>query len=320
MKRIVSLVSCMLCLASSLCAQTAQKPADNAALRYWMAFAQMKDAQLANGDLLRMDSLINSGSPWDEQKFGAFVEQNEPAIETMIRGTSLPYCEWGVETNLGPEAPIEYVVKARALARLNTLYGMRLAATGHEDEAVRSVVAGIRFAEHLSENASFLGTLVASVTLTPELKFAAQLGKSGRLSPQDRSSLSNAVRSLPEGAFDWSHAALEEKEAIHIGWANFLHRKDPKAEYAKWFGDSAPKFHVPTEKEMAALDHAWDDYANLLKLAPEQAEAQLPQLKKEIVALDPVLQIGMPDPEHLVAARTKVIKAQQETAEALGIR
>ena len=321
MKRMVfPVLGWTLCLVAAVCAETAQKPADNAALRYWMAFAQMNNSQISPSDLLRMDAMINRGLPWDEEKFGSFVAQNRAAIETMIRGTSLPYCEWGVESNLGPEAPIEYVPKARTMARLNSLYGMRLEATGHEDGAVRAAIAGIRFAQHLSENASFIGTLIAQSALIPHLKFATQLSRHGHLSAENESVLRHAVRALPEGAFDWSAAARVEGVTLHSVFANLAHANNPKSTYEKWFGDVTSNFHVPTQKELAALDHAWTDYANLLGLPPQEAQDQLPTLQKEIANLDPVLRVGMPDPAHMVAARAELIKAQHATAEALGIQ
>src|SRR5277367_522804 len=138
MKRIFVIVFCvaaLLCISAT--AQHSSRPADNAALRYWMAFAQMNDSPISSEDAARMDAIVSGKIPWDEQKFGPLVEQNKDAIETMIRGTRLRYCEWGIEYDLGPDAPIAYLPKARALARLNGLYAKRLASSGDYDSAVR---------------------------------------------------------------------------------------------------------------------------------------------------------------------------------------
>src|SRR5277367_5705269 len=120
MKRIFAALLFTITIAvSNSAAQPAPKPADNAALRYWMAFAEMNDSPISAEDAARMDAIVTGKAPWDEQKFGPLVEQNKDAIETMIRGTQLPYCEWGGEYNLGPDAPMAYLAKARALARLD---------------------------------------------------------------------------------------------------------------------------------------------------------------------------------------------------------
>jgi len=97
---LITLCSIMLCsitaLSATAIADSTQKAADNAALRYWMAFAQMNDSQISHADAMRMDAIINSGSAWEEKRFGPIVEQNKAVIETMIRGSQLPYCDWGL--------------------------------------------------------------------------------------------------------------------------------------------------------------------------------------------------------------------------------
>ena len=116
MKPIIAVIVCIFgILSSPAAAQKASRPADNAALRYWMAFAQMNDSPISGEDAALMDAIVNGNAPWDEQKFGPLVEQNKEAIETMIRGTRLPFCDWGIEYDLGPDAPIAYLPKARAL-------------------------------------------------------------------------------------------------------------------------------------------------------------------------------------------------------------
>jgi hypothetical protein len=154
-----------------------------------MAFAQMRDSQISPADAVRMNAMINGGSPWEEKQFGPVVEQNKAAIETMIRGSGLPYCEWGLETDLGPDTPVEYVPKAAALARLNNMYSMRLASGGDHQGAVRSTIAGIHFAQHLAENGSFLGALTAKTALIPALMQAQRLAATNQLPSQDRAAL-----------------------------------------------------------------------------------------------------------------------------------
>jgi hypothetical protein len=300
-------------------ADSAQRPAENAALRYWMAFAQMNDAQIGHADAMRMDAIINGGSAWDEKQFGPIVEQNKAAIETMIRGSRLPYCEWGLETELGPETPIEYVPKARALARLNNMYSMRLASTGDYDGAARSTIAGIRFAQHLAENGSFLGALTAKSALLPPLTQAESIAVSNRMHADDLASLRQAVTALPEGGFDWSSAARAEGKALHSILAR-MSGADASSLYEKWFG-SAPDagFHPPTKMEIDHLDRVWESYAKLLAMPPEQAEAQLPALQKQIADLDQTSRRGIPNPARMLTARTEIVKAQRRVKEALKI-
>ena len=96
----------------------------NAALRYWMAFAEMKDppADKSLQDLLERTSVGQAA--WDEAKLGPILDSNSEALQTMQRATKLPECDWGIEYGRGAP-PIAYLARARVMARLNALQAMR---------------------------------------------------------------------------------------------------------------------------------------------------------------------------------------------------
>jgi hypothetical protein len=318
MKTLICITLCsILALSSTAIADSTQKPADNAALRYWMAFAQMNDSQISHVDAMRMDAMINSGSAWDEKQFGPILEQNKAAIETMIRGSNLPYCDWGLESELGPATPIDYVPKARALARLNNMYAMRLASVGDYHGAARSTIAGIRFAQHLAENGSFLSALTAKSALLPALIQAERITANNRMHGDDLASILQAVRALPEGGFDWPAATRAEATALHSFLATMT-GANARSLYEQWFG-TAPDagFHPPTRTEIDQLDRVMESYAKLLSMPPEQADAQLHALQKQIADLDSTPKRGIPDPARMLAARTEIVKAQRRVKEAL---
>ncbi len=320
MKRTIVIVLAMIGILSiPAVAQHSSRPANNAALRYWMAFAEMNDSPISAEDAAQMDAIVNGKAPWDEQKIGPLVEQNREAIETMIRGTRLPHCEWGIEYDLGPDAPIAYLPKARALARLNGLYAKRLANSGDYDSAVRATVAGIRFAHHLAENASFLGTLTAKAALIPQLQQAQQMAASGRLSAAQLANLRFAVKALPESAFDWSNAARLEGDGMHRALVTLSHAADPKALYQEWFGSPPADFRVPGDTELSELQRMMVVYAKLLELPPDAAQSQLPALQKQIAGLDAVSRMAIPNPARVIGARAEVISAQRKAAEVLGV-
>lgn len=318
MKRILFIVLCSItALSASAFGDSPQRPADNAALRYWMAFAQMNDSQISHADAMRMDAMINGGSLWDEKQFGSIVENNKAAIETMIRGSRLPYCEWGIESELGPETPIEYVPKARALARLNNMYAMSLASSGDYRGATRSTIAGIRFAQHLAENGSFLGALTAKSALIPALMQAGRLASSRGAHVEDLAVLRNTVKALPEGGLDWPSAARAEGKALHSLLAAM---SDDASLYEKWFGAAREAgIRAPSKAEIDQTDRVMEFYAKLLGMQPEQAEQQLPALQKQIADLDSTSRMAVPNPARMIAARAEVIGAQHRAAEALGI-
>jgi hypothetical protein len=294
------------------------QPSGNAALRYWMAFAQMNDMPISPEDSIRIDEIVSGKAPWQEQRFGALVEQNKDAIETMIRGTALPYCEWGIEYDLGPAAPAAHLPKARALARLNRLYAVRLQSTGNYDAAVRATIAGIRFAQHTAQNTSFLGVLTGKTALEADLVSVQQMTAAHHLSTGQISKLRDAIRELPEGAFDWSNAARLESGALHNAMSQMSRSSDARALYQSWFGIAAPSdFRVPGLGEIAQLDRVMGLYEQLLRMQPEAAVAQLPSLQKQIAILDPVSQMGVPSPQRLVSARADLIRELRKAQAAL---
>jgi len=322
MRRLVFLLIGIVVLTTSAAnAREACRSTDNAALRYWMAFAQMNDSPISKEEAAKLDAVVSGGSPWDEQQFGALVEQNKEALNTMSRGSRLPYCDWGIETDLGPNAPVAYLPKARALARLNVLYAKRLASALDYDSAVQTLSAGVRFAQHLAQNASFFGVLTAKTALTAHLQEVKQLADSGRLSSQQLASLRSTLKALPLGGFDWPNAARIEGSAMHMAMESMSRSSDPRGLYQEWFGAPPPAdFRIPTAKDISELDRVTALYAKLLEMPPDAAKTQVPVLRKQIASLDPVSQMSVPNPAAMVAARSELISAQQQAEAALANR
>lgn len=295
------------------------KPANNAALRYWMAFAQMNDSQISPDDTERIDTIVSGKAPWDEARFGALVERNKVAIETMIRGTHLSYCEWGIEYSLGPDAPVAYLPKARAMARLDRLYAERLAASGDYDGAIRATVAGLRFSQHMAQNASFFGAMTAKVAMMTQLEEVQQLAESEHLSPTQLQNLRTATAALPEGGFDWQISAKLEATAMSDAMRAISRATDPQGLYRRWLGDPPADFHAPSESEIRALDGTMVTYEKLLGMSPEAANSNLPALQRQISHLDSGSQALIPSPARILAARRQLIDSQNEAAKALGV-
>src|ERR1017187_8885506 len=133
--RVFLLVLLLLSIPSAVTAQMKLPPeTKNAALRYWQAFAEIKDPPPSQGVQQEMEKVLSGEAPWDETQLGGIVAANEVALGIMQRATKLPDCEWGVEYSRGPEASIAFVPRAHVLARLNTLRGIREMAKGQSEE------------------------------------------------------------------------------------------------------------------------------------------------------------------------------------------
>lgn len=172
---------------------------ENAALRYWSAFAQMQDYAMATQP--------NSGL--DDPRMKELFEKNKGALDTMRRGTMLPNCDWGIDYELGVNTPVEFVRKAMILGKLNALYVMYLESHVDTEKAVRALVAGLRFSHDVANGGTLLATVTADGLLMDHLPMIANLVHAG-LSQAQRLALQKAVAQLGPSGLDWEGAVKRE--------------------------------------------------------------------------------------------------------------
>src|SRR5712691_8462489 len=199
-------------------AQMTTKLGDNAALRYWSAFAQMQDSALTDQQVKELRGILDGPIPYDDSKYKDLVERNKAALETMIRATAIPSCEWGVDYQLGPDAPVDYVRKALALGRLNVLYAFHLGIARDPEGAARALAAGLRFSHDVANGGTLFATLIAKDLLTGHLRAVAGALRLEQLSAGQRSQLQTAVARVGEG-LDWPMAAKRDLEALRGDYA-----------------------------------------------------------------------------------------------------
>jgi hypothetical protein len=278
-------------VATCLLASTvhAQQPATNAALRYWMAFAVMQDppADTATTDLLMR--VANGSAPWDEARLGPILDANSEALDIMGRASSLRSCDWGVELEQGPVAPIPHLAKARVLGRLNVLSGHRLAARGQTSDAIDRWLAGVRFSQHLAQGGTLISLFSAQSILLPTLQALA--GDMTRLNPESRAKVDAAVRTLPDTAFDWPDAMRREESVLAVGVRMKM---------------------VPnvTAQDLVTLRTAVSQIADALRLPPDRARTALTKVK--------LGSLPFPSPVKVNEQREVIRAARQKVLDALG--
>ena len=305
-------IALLLCVGgTNLHAQAVPPKTDNAALRYWMAFALMQDPPADSATQTLLSDTAAGKVPWDEQRLGALVEQNREAVITMQRGTTLPDCNWGLDYELGPETPVAHVAKARVLARLNALYGMHQLSRHDSTGAVNTWLAGLRFSQHLDQGASLFGVLTANASLMAHLKVIKNAVESGALSDAEISRIDAAVRALPVYGFDWGEAVLVEAAATAIGFDQFAKSSDPSGLYLTDFGEQAPSnLAAPTAAQIA-------EYRTLMgkvAIAFRQNYSPLPELgtlEARIRKLNPVIDAALPNLSRLIEPRQEAARARQ---------
>lgn len=184
----------------------------NAALRYWSAFAEMQDSAISDQQAKELSTILDGTAPYQDLKYYELVEKNRAAVETMARGTAIPNCNWGVDYALGQDAPVEYVRKALTLGRLNVLYAFHLGINGDKDGAVRTIAAGVRFSRDVANGGTLFATLVAKNLLATHIRAMAFMLHVQQLSPQQKLTFQKALDQLGPDGLDWQSAVKREFE------------------------------------------------------------------------------------------------------------
>jgi hypothetical protein len=309
----------LLCIAVLLAAGSApaqirrQTETRNAALRYWLAFAEMQDSPSDPSTAALLEKTAAGEVPWDESKLGSILDKNEHAILQMQRATKLPDCDWGVEYSDGPTASIAYGPKARVLARLNTLYGMRQATKGNQEAAVQTWLAGVRFSQHIAQGGSLIFALTAKSALLSNLRALTQAAQSGWLSPAEKVQAKMVILALPESAFDWSSALLLEEDGIDIALDDITHSANPDVRYVELIGSpAAPNTSYPSDAERAAFHQFMLRAQTDFRLTPAQTAAKLSTLQSAQKSLHPFYQVLIPSLARVNGARAEIADARQQ--------
>lgn len=307
----------VLLLALPVLSQVPKGAEDNAALRYWNAFAQMTDLQLNDAQSKELQSMANGAAPWNEATFGELLDENAGAVETMVRGTALPYCVWGIDYKLAANAPIPQVGRGLALARLNVLTAERLAIKGKGREATDHLIAGLRFAGDLSAGMSLVGAEIDAAALTADFNIALSLAHNGKLKAADKARYIAAVRALPADGLDWSHAIRLEGQSIHADLEQLRASKDPAKTLEAWgIANYVKTDPGVSEADIQQLDEVMAEAARVFRHSPStNAEAvgrlqdRASKLRPVCAALVPSLAIPNERRKQLEALRQQVLSA-----------
>jgi len=285
-RTILSIVLFFLIPAGAAMAQ--QKPEANAALRYWSAFAQMQDSAITPDQAKELSLIVEGSAPYSDLKYRDLVEKNRPALETMIRGTALPYCDWGIDYELGHDAPVDYVRKALEIGRLNVLYAFHLSIAGDSDGAVRALAAGVRFSRDVASGGTLFAAVVAKSLLASDLRVMGFLVHVSQpeLSATQKSTLKRALAQLPPDGLDWQSAVKREFAVLRMPVRTSE-------------GDT------PLDPEaQAALAEIASSYVAMLG-----NPALLPELQQKIASAPPPVPDMIPSPGRVLEAKQSLTES-----------
>ena len=290
----------------------------NAALRYWMAFSDLQDPPSDKATQELLEKTAAGESPWDEAKLGSILDQNTQAIQEMQRATKLPECDWGLEYGRGARASIGQLTRARVLARLNMLYGMRMMAKGQPQQAVESWLDGVRFSQHLAQGGTLIFKLVARAALLSDFQALTSAAQQGQLPTTQKAEAAKAIRSLPPDVFNWSEALGLEATFAEASAEELRLSKDPNAAYRDLYGERQPaNLVLPSEHDLVAFRSVIAQAQDALRLPAKEARGRLDQLQKQLGQSGDYLEGATPSLVKINDARAEVEAARTKLLQVL---
>jgi hypothetical protein len=290
----------------------------NAALHYWQAMADVQDP-LSEGLTQSLVGQTEEGhQPWDEAKLGPILDANHGAIEEMQRGAKLPECNWGFDYNRGARASVSEVMRVRVLAKLNTLYGMRLMAKGQSQGALDAWLDGLKFARDIGSGGPVLLQLVGRAALLPDLQAMTDAAKAGKFSAQQKAQVASTVGALPPDAFDWGEAFGVEEASGEMFLNEIRTSKNPATAYRELMGVAMPRgFKCPSEAEIAGFRALIARAESELQIPPADAQVPLQDLQEQIEHSHRYLAMTVPSLTQINEARSQILVAREALLKAL---
>jgi hypothetical protein len=308
-----------LCSASAF-AQPFTPPANkNAALRYWMAFAEMADRSADDATIKLMEDVLSGASAWDEQRLGPIVEENSAAVQTLQRGSELTECNWGLEYSRGAAMSIGHLPKARVLARLNALYGARQMAKGDTAGAVKTWLVGLRFAQDIGKDVGLIGLLSAKPAFLANLHLLTQAVQNGTVNAEMQNKIRSQLQRLPGEGLNWTDSIKTEAWAGEDGLRYLANAPNFQETYKEFFSQPPPQpAHPPTPAEIAGFRSYMNDIVAAFRLPDSQTQQRLSALKERTRSMNPAVQSVIPNYQKLNETRKQVASDVQMLGKALG--
>jgi acyl-CoA-binding protein len=317
-KILISAILGWFCIVAAQAQEFSPPQNKNAALRYWGAFAEMKDRSIDDATTKLIEDVLNGRANWDEQKLGAIVEDNADAVRAMQSATALPDCNWGLDYSQGNAMSLAHLPKARVLARLNALYGVRQAASGDTAGAVNTWLAGLRFAQCVEKDISLIGVLSAKPAYLANLHLLAQAVWKGTVSAELQNKIRLQLHQLPAEGLDWTAPIQFETWANTDGLKRLGQSKSFQEIYKEFFGRSPePSAQPPSAADIANFRAYMKDVLAAFRQPPDQTKERLAALDARLKSMNPAVQIVVPSYQKFNDARRELLAELQSLSSKL---
>ena len=290
-----------------------ERLADNAALRYWLAFATMPQLTKEQQELV---SARWRTAPLDE-KVVAIVQRGEPCLDLLERASELRTCDWGLVWE-GPKTLMPQLAKGREIAKLAALRMRYRCSLGDGSGAVADALSILTLGRHLQSNGLLISVLVGQATEQVVIKVATT-----NLVKLDRTSLRELLAGLDNlpPAKRTGEVFLAEKRYM-LDWQIDQLRKTGVKAYEALVkdaqGSELPLSEKPTQEAadrvlqlMEGCEPVYADMAKMAALPPEEYERKLNETAEHFKNVNPFVALLIPG---AIAARHNEARAQATLA------
>ena len=287
----------------------AQPAAENAALKYWTAFALLPALDKEQQKLL---------DGWNKAPLDAaalkLLERSRNSLVYLHRGAKLPRCDWAPDYEDGVRLVLPHLPKARALARLAALHARHELEQGHWKAGAEDVAALLQLARHLETDRMMIPALVgysiealaieAAAPYLPELKSALPAA-----APPTGPTLAQRALLEKQIGATWFLQELKKAERNKAGswqdvWKEVLGAPEEGERVDRGLVNSAKSFDQAV-KLLEDLLPFYDELAKVAALPPKEFDEQYPKFARKAKAANPLAGYVLPAMDKFAASERR---------------
>jgi hypothetical protein len=279
--------------------------AENAALQYWQAFAQMPTLDKDQEKILAEWSTVSL----DDAAVEKLVVDSQASLKYLHRGAKEKRCDWGLDYSDGIGLMLPHLAKARDLARLAALHARYHFARGNKTALRDDATAIMALSRHVGRDPILICILVRYLIEDTMIELVAPYVPEMKAPyPQALAMYDN----LPKGASVRETLPIEKKHMAGyvIRELNRLEQQQKGAWQKAWLGMLGPEA-PDTLKQMGTLEEAikltealypvYDELEKFMGLPRDEFDAQYPAFKKKTAAANPLAEVLLPSMDKVLA-------------------
>lgn len=188
---------------------------DNAALKYWQAWAQITPQ--TNEALSDLDMSAIAGPEWKTPD--AIIQcgvLQEEFIARLRRAATLKEADFGIEFDQWPSTLLPHLAPLRRSAQILAIHARQAIDAGDHADAAASIAAAYRMAHHATTDGTLIGALVGVAIFQMTDRVAAFGADARAFTDADKALLLDAINTFdsPDDPFRLVEALIVERELI----------------------------------------------------------------------------------------------------------